>query len=130
MKINIMLFMVLFTSASSFSQQNIEFKAGNFKDDKEGYKKAIEAIKTADEYRSAGNEAIYAVVSPKENFKMAIQGYLVAYQFNANSAILNFKLGNCYLYTNERYNALKYLEKAVKLNVEVDPFIEFLHLSL
>ena len=75
MKINIMLFMVLFTGASSFSQQNIEFKAGNFKDDKEGYKKAIEAIKTADEYRSAGNEAIYAVVIPKENFKMAIQGY-------------------------------------------------------
>ena len=125
MKINIIFFVVLLAGTSAFGQQNIEFKSGNFKDDKEGYKKAVEAIKTADEYRSAGNEAIYAVVSPKENFKMAIQRYKVAYQFNANSATLNFKLGNCYLYTNERYKALKFLEKAVKLNAEVDPFIEF-----
>ena len=70
MKINIIFFVVLLAGTSAFGQQNIEFKAGNFKDDKEGYKKAVEAIKTADEYRSAGNESIYAVVSPKENFKI------------------------------------------------------------
>lgn len=124
-EIKILFYIGLFASYSAFSQGNVEFKAGNFKEDKEGYKKAIESIKIADELRNVGNEAIYAVVSPEENFKMAIQSYQSAQKFNSNSAELNFKLGNCYLYTNERYKALEYLEKAVSLNAEVDPFIEF-----
>ena len=94
-EIKILFYIGLFASYSAFSQGNVEFKAGNFKEDKEGYKKAIESIKIADELRNVGNEAIYAVVSPEENFKMAIQSYQSAQKFNSNSAELNFKLGNC-----------------------------------
>ena len=43
------------------SAQNVDFKASNFKDDKEGYKKAVEAIKAGDEFFTLGNEAVFAV---------------------------------------------------------------------
>ena len=41
--------------------QNVDFKAANFKDDKEGLKKANEAIKKGDDFFELGNEAIFAV---------------------------------------------------------------------
>lgn len=107
------------------AQTNVDFKASNFKDDKEGFKKAKEALDKGDEYREAGNEAIYAIENPGENFKQAIQEYSKAQKFNPNNADLNFKLGNCYLYTNEKYNALNFLETAKKLDPEVDDFLDF-----
>lgn len=105
--------------------QNIAFKASNFKDKKEGFKKALEQIKKGDEHRKAGNEAIYAITDPGESFKLAIQSYEKAQQFNPKSALLNFKLGNCYLYTNEKYKAIDYIKTASKLDPEVDDFLPF-----
>ena len=107
------------------AQNNIEFKASNFKEDKEAFKTAVEHIKKGDEFRDAGNEAIYSILNPKKNFKQALQSYLLAQEFNPKNAELNFKIGNCYLYTNNKHKALEFLQRAVQLDAEVDPFIDF-----
>jgi len=125
MKNQITFLLAFIFSFSAFSQSNVEFKAANFKENKEAFKKAVEQIKKGDEFRKAGNEAIYSIISPKENFKLALQSYLMAQEFNPDNAELNFKIGNCYLYTNNRHKAMSYLEKSVQLDPEVDPFVDF-----
>ena len=121
---NIYIILATFFISSTYAQ-NVEFKAANFKDKKEELKKALDHIKKGDEFLEVGNEAIYAVLSPGNNFKAALQEYEVAYKLNNKNAELNFKMGNAYLYTNEKYRALKHLEKAEKLDPDVDTFLDF-----
>ncbi len=118
------LLVALFLGGFSFAQ-DVEFKASNFKDKKEEFKTALEHKKKGDEYLTLGNEAVYSVTDPGNNFKAAIIEYKKAHKFNPNSAEVNFKLGNAYLYTNEKYKALEYLTKAEKLNPTVDDFLDF-----
>lgn len=115
----------LFFIGSVAFAQDVEFKAGNFKENKEEFKVAFEHFEKGQEFLSAGNEAIYAVLDPGNNFKAAIQEFEKAYSFNSKSALLNFYMGNAYLYTNEKYKAKKYLDAAHKLNPEVDDFMNF-----
>jgi len=105
--------------------QDVEFKASNFKDDKEGFKAAIEAITAGDPFLDAGNEAIALVNSTKDNFQKALQYYVKAQKFNPNSAELNMKIGNCYLYTNEKYKSIEFIQKAYELNTDVSPMLYF-----
>lgn len=105
--------------------QDVAFKASNFKDDKDKYKVAEEHYEKGIEFLELGNEAIYAVVNPENNFEAAIQEFEKAYAFNPKSAELNYFMGNAYLYTNEKYKANKYLQAALKLNPEVDDFLYF-----
>ncbi|MFT7613834.1 MAG: outer membrane protein OmpA-like peptidoglycan-associated protein [Parvicellaceae bacterium] len=121
----LIIILVAFCVTGSWAQTNVDFKAANFKDDKEGLKKAVAAIKAGDVFLEAGNEAIYGIVTPKENFKQAIHEFQKAQKFNSSNSELNFKLGNAYLYTNEKSLALTYLEAAQKLNPEVDDFLDF-----
>ena len=109
----------------SIFAQDVEFKSANFKDKKEEFKVALEHIKKGDEFLELGNEAIYSVQNPRLNFHLALKEYLPAQKFNPKSALLNFKIGNAYLYTNEKYKAIDYLERAYKLNPEVDDFLYF-----
>jgi outer membrane protein OmpA-like peptidoglycan-associated protein/tetratricopeptide (TPR) repeat protein len=109
----------------SFTAQDVEFKASNFKDDKEKFKVANEHFEKGAELLEKGNQAIYAVIDPGTDFKAAIIEFNEAYSFNPKSALLNFYLGNAYLYTNEKYKANKYLQEALKLNPEVDDFLYF-----
>ena len=110
---------------SNIYAQDVAFKAGNFKDKKDAFKSALAHFEKGDDFLELGNESIYTVKSPGNNFKAAIQEYEYAFKFNPNSAELNFKMGNAYLYTNEKYKALKYLKTAEKLNSEVDTFLDF-----
>ena len=110
---------------SNIYAQDVAFKAGNFKDKKDAFKSALAHFEKGDDFLELGNESIYTVKSPGNNFKAAIQEYKYAFKFNPNSAELNFKMGNAYLYTNEKYKALKYLKTAEKLNPEVDTFLDF-----
>lgn len=105
--------------------QNVEFKEANFKDKKEDLKKAKEAIKKGDELLKAGNELILQTKNPGKNFDLAIQQYNIAQQLNPNNAELNFKLGNAYIYGNEKYKAIKFIERANELDPECDPKLKF-----
>ena len=105
--------------------QDVAFKAGNFKDKKDEFKAALVHYEKGTELIEQGNELIYNVQNPNNTFKSAIIELKKALKFNPKSAEVNFMLGNAYLYTNEKYKALSYLEKAIALNPEVNDFSDF-----
>ena len=115
---------VAFFSLLSFAQ-NVEFKAANFKDDKEGLKKAEEAIKKGDEFLALGNEAVFQVQSPGFNFQKALKEYLVAQKFNPNNGHLNFKVGVCYAYSTDPTKCIEFFKKANTLDPACDPFMNY-----
>ncbi|NRA12514.1 MAG: OmpA family protein [Crocinitomicaceae bacterium] len=103
--------------------QNVDFKSANFKDDKDGLKKATEAIKKGDEYFEIGNTAIFAVKGPGHNYEMALISYEIAQKFNPNNGELNFKIGVCHANSPYSHKSIEYLYKAHKLDVECDKFL-------
>ena len=58
-------------------------------------------------------------------FKSALEFYLLAHTFNPNSSELNRKIGHAYLYTNEPYLAKDYLLKSLELNSDAEPILVF-----
>ena len=109
-------FSFLFTliSSSSFSQ-NVEFEKDFFKEKKEELKVAKNNIEEGDVYYLQGS--VY--------YKQAIDFYLKANNFNPNNALLNFKIGQCYLYSNDRIKSIPFLEKAYLLNSLIDLDIRY-----
>ncbi len=95
--------------------QNVEFTKDNFKDKKAELKEAVKSIEDGDEYFGG----------PEVMWKEAIPMYLKANDFNPNNAMLNFKLGACYLYSTDRNKALGYLEKAYQLNPSVEARLNY-----
>ena len=93
--------------------QNVEFEKSNFPDKKDQLKEAKRSIDAGDDMMKMG-EYFY---------KQAIPFYLKANEFNPKNAMLNFKLGLCYLNSPERALASKYFDEAYKLNPKVDPLV-------
>lgn len=112
-KIFILLLVATFTKVSA---QNIEFEKSNFPDRKEDLKTAKKTIAEADNYYLA--EFI--------NYGRALELYLQAQSFNPNNALLNFKIGDCYIHSGFKIKSLPYLEKAYKLDPAVNPEILYL----
>ena len=112
---NIITFLAIILSVSAFAQ-NIEFTKENFKDDKDGLKEAKKNIEAGDELFAQGDYY----------YKQAIDPYLLANKFNPNNALLNYRLGKSYLYSNYKLKSIPYLEKALSLNPTVDPQLHFL----
>lgn len=109
--------------------QDIEFKSSNFKDDKEGFKKATENISKGEEYLELGNDAVSLVNDIKDYFDRALFHFEQAYEFNPNSSLLNYYMGNALLYTNRKYAAGDFMLKSLKLNPNPDPMFYY-HLAL
>ena len=111
-------FFVLLVSlvfAELTSAQNVEFTKDNFKDDKDGLKEAKRSLSEGDAFYKQG-EVWY---------KSALPPYLEAYKFNPNNALLNFKIGKSFFNTSFKTKAQPYLEKAIKLDPNVDPQIHY-----
>jgi len=103
-----LLIIVFFLSILSAFSQNVEFTSDNFPNDKKGLKEAQNEIHN-------GDDAYFSLY-----FSEALEQYLAANKFNPNNAELNLKIGNCYLHSNEKKKAIEYIEKAIKLNPDVD----------
>jgi outer membrane protein OmpA-like peptidoglycan-associated protein len=56
---------------------------------------------------------------------VALLNYEKAQKFNDKSALLNMKIGACYLYSSEKQKAISYIKKAKSLNPECDPMLDF-----
>lgn len=102
-------------SLTAFAQ-NVEFSKENFKDDKDGLKEAKRNIEAGDKFFEQGS--IF--------YKQAIDPYLLAQKFNPNNALLNFKIGKSYLYSNYKLKGISFLEKALKLDPNVDPQVHYI----
>ena len=121
------LLLILFSVNQLFAQ-NIDFKSSNFKSKKDGLKQAVKNIKAGDEFLEKANEAIFARNDAIDYFEKAIFYYLQANEFNPSNIELNLKIGNAYLYTNQKYLAYPFLEKAISMDAkeqETSPNIHF-----
>lgn len=96
--------------------KNVEFEKENFRDDKDGLKKALANIKQGDELFEQG----------EYYYKYALTFYLDANSFNSNNDLLNYKIGKCYLQSNNKPKSILYLEKAFSINPEVGYDINYL----
>lgn len=108
---------LLFVFITTFTfAQNVEFTKDNFMEDKNALSDAKKEI-------SAGD--VFFIRGPKY-YKEAIIHYREANAFNPNNALLNYKLGKCYLYSNFKLKSIPYLEKALSFNPKVHKEIHYL----
>jgi outer membrane protein OmpA-like peptidoglycan-associated protein len=105
---------LLLITTGAFAQ-GIEFDKDNFKNDKEGLKEAKANLKEGDGFYEQGE--IY--------FKEAIPFFEKANKFNPDNALLNYKLGECYLNSVYKSKAMEHLLKAHKLQPNINPKINF-----
>ena len=110
----------------NISAQDVSFKKGNFKNDKEGLKAAVTAIEKGNDLIEIAKEKVLVMKYAGNEFKSALEFYLPAHTFNPNCSELNRKIGHAYLYTNEPYLAKKYLLKSLELNSDAEPILYFL----
>ncbi|WP_324675959.1 OmpA family protein [Hymenobacter sp. GOD-10R] len=96
--------------------QNVEFSKDRFGSDKDGLKAALREIKEGDEW----------YLSDPARYEQALPHYLAAQKFNPDNAQLNLKIGDAYLHSGAKPQALPYLQKAYKLNPDVDRRIHYL----
>jgi outer membrane protein OmpA-like peptidoglycan-associated protein len=113
-KIHLLIAGLLLITSGAFAQ-GIEFDKDNFKNDKEGLKEAKNNLKEGDDFYEQGE--IY--------FKEAIPFYEKANKFNPDNALLNYKLGECYLSSVYKSKAMAHLLKAHKLQPSINPKINF-----
>ena len=93
-----------------WSQENVKISRGTFKTGIDtGFKEAWESIKNGDKNFRDG----------KGTYDLARDHYLYALQYNSDHAALNYKLGICYLYTDDKYEAINYLLGAYTSDPEV-----------
>lgn len=110
----------------SFSQQNIKVVKSEFKTENEvDLKAAWESIKTGDKLFKAG----------PGTYRDARQHYLFANKYNAENPELNYKIGICYLFSDDKYEAINYLRKAYVAKNQVSSDIHYVlarayHLNL
>lgn len=119
--------LVIITLLTGFvvSAQSVDFKAPNFKDDKDGLKKATDAIKAGETSFQLANDAVFATQSPGLNYKKALQQFEIAQKFNPNNALNNFRIGVCHMYTTDPGNGIPFIKKAYELDKTCDPFMEY-----
>ena len=79
-------------------------------------KEAWKSIQEGDDYYEQG----------KGTYDLARDFYLFANQYNPENPELNYKLGVCYLFTDNKYEAINYLYKAYMLNPEVSDDIHLM----
>lgn len=98
--------------STSLWAQNIEFEKENFSNS-EKFNEAVETIVTGNDFFFEGN------------FAKALPQYLVAQEVNPNNALLNFKIGACYLKMDDLKKSMPYFETAKELDPKVDPKIDY-----
>ncbi len=108
---------LLLIVANAFGQdKDIPFDKRLFEDRKEEFDNAVKEIRDGDLHFYDGGTSDLAI---------ALSHFLKAQEFNPYSSILNYKIGVCYLYSNQKFRSLDYLAFAYKVNPDVDPNIRF-----
>ncbi len=120
------LFCFLLFSATGLIAQNVEFEKYNFPDKKEEFKEALSNLKQGDENFEQAKKfwEDYNLKQPIK-YLAALDFYLAANKFNPKNALLNYKIGICYIESIEKKKAIPYFEKAMELNPNVAKDIKY-----
>jgi len=89
--------------------QNVEFDKANFPNRSKELSEALKNIKKGDKFYE----------SEYKMYLQAIEPYIEANKFNPNNALLNYKIGFCYINTIKKTNAIPYFKKALELDEDV-----------
>ncbi len=99
--------MVLLVQGTLFAQEDVKIKKKEFKTGVNiGFDEAWKSLREGDKFFRDG----------KGTYDMARDHYLFSNQYNAENAELNYKIGACYLFTDDKYQAINYLLKAYQLD--------------
>ncbi len=91
--------------------QNVEFEKAYFPGRKAELSEAKTQLEKGNKlYENGGGD-----------YLLAIEPFTKANNFNPNNALLNYKLGICYLYTIQKTKSIVFFEKAIQLNPTVAP---------
>lgn len=110
--ISTLFFLVL--SSIAFAQ-SVDFTKENFKERKSELKDALKNIDLGDQ----------ALLYDFPDYATALGFYQAANTFNPNNAELNYKIGLCFINSNQKFKAIEYFLKAQKLKANVDPNINY-----
>jgi tetratricopeptide (TPR) repeat protein len=108
------------------AQQEVKIKKAEFKtQQEEGFEEAWKNIREGDKYYKAG----------RGTYREAREHYLFAARYNPENADLNYKIGVCYLFSDDKFESIKYLTRAFLADEHVARDIRFLggqayHLTL
>lgn len=115
MKKLFLLFLIASLVYPVHAQSDPKIKRNKFFAGKEGFREAWKCIKKGNEFYKKG----------KGYFQDARQLYLEAYNYNPLVPELNYKLGICYLFTDDKFQAIEYLRSAWSLKPAVTKDILF-----
>ncbi|RZK97536.1 MAG: hypothetical protein EOO62_27860, partial [Hymenobacter sp.] len=96
--------------------QSVPFTKEHFTIDKEGLKLAQHELELGDHEFGAD----------PARFGAALPHYLRAQKFNPENALLNAKIGECYLHSATKQQALPYLQQAQQLDATAEPRLHYL----
>ncbi len=116
--VSILILTVLFlcNAEAQVAPDDLKIRKSEFKtDQEEGFNEAWKSVKLANDYFKAG----------PGTYALARDHYLFAHQYNSENNVLNYRIGVCYLYTDDKYEALNYLRKAFDTNPDISPDIHF-----
>ncbi|MCB8994854.1 MAG: OmpA family protein [Bacteroidales bacterium] len=98
-------------------KEEVKIKRSEFKiPNAEGFQDAWLAVLDANEYFAQGIGT----------YNLARDLFLKAHQYNSENPELNYFIGVCYLYTDDKYEAIKYLRKAYEKKPGISPDINYL----
>ena len=105
------------TAFHGWTQEDVNIKKGKFKTGIDiGFKEAWQSVKQGDRYYRKG----------VGTYDLARDHYLFAEQYNPDHAALNYKLGVCYLFTDNKYEAIHYLLSAYTADPRVSDDIHLM----
>ena len=105
MKLYILSIITVFIFSLCGFAQEIDLDKDDFRS-KDDYKNAKDYLKDAEDYYELG----------VGGFARALEYYLEIHKLNPNIAALNYKIGNCYLYTFQKEKSIDYFNKAFEIN--------------
>ncbi len=103
---------ILLFSLNVFSQTPpLRIKKKEFKSAEYGFKEAWSDVRDGNRLYAAG----------PGSYRDAREYYLSAYEYNSENAELNYMIGKCYLFTDNKFESIKYIKKAYDL----DPYVQY-----
>lgn len=106
-------FLFISVSRVSYSQYLTEIKKKEFKTGEAGFDKAWEDLQAGDVLFTEG----------KGTYKEALEMFLSAHEYNSLNAELNYRIGVCYLFSDQKHKALEYLNASYEFNKYAAPDI-------
>ena len=108
----LLIFIFFFSSGLILAQYPVKIKKSEFKtEQEEGFEEAWKNIKMGDKLYKAG----------KGTFREAREHYLFAAKYNPENAELNYKIGVCYVFSDDKYESIKYLTRSFLAKEDVTP---------